>query len=342
MNAQRLFIVAEKEFFDQISGKKFLALFFMMLVLAGVSVISEYNSYESEMEAYANSGSSYIDEYGTAHYGGATYNPSVVNIYHGIVSGLSGYIFGPLIAITAGFDLITRERRSNSIKSILSHPVYRDELINGKALGGIAALGTATVCLFLIVTAALLIMSVVPSGSDIFSIILLFAFTVLYLTCIFTLALMVSSLSKNSGSSLIYSLILFIVFSYIATIAAPIVTDLVVGPEPGNFDSGSSVFSDSGDLSSYYSNRDTVESTVEYFSIKNNYYCIGTALTQPSFFWAFKGKGDGASGFYDYSKMGVDFWDILSKLWGNIIFLIAYPVVFFGIAYVKFMRMDLR
>ncbi len=33
---------------------------------------------------------------------------------------------------------------------------------------------------------------------------------------------------------------------------------------------------------------------------------------------------------------------VLASLWGYILFLVAYPLVFFGIVYVKFMRMDLR
>ncbi len=340
MNLERVFIVSKKEFFDQILGKKFLALFFMLILIAGVSVISEYKKYNGEMEAYANSGSTYLDEYGVIHYGDAIYNPSPVNIYYGIVSGLSGYIFGPLIAISAGFNLITKEKESGSIKSILSHPLYRDELINGKAIGGIGALAVATAGLFVLVTAILFLLSVVPSGEDFISISILCGITILYLSGIFSMSLMMSSLTKNSGTSLIYSLILFIILAYVATIVAPCASDLIIGPEPVIVDSNGFEFNDYNELSNYYSTQKIIENTVEYFSIKNNYLYIGTALTKPSFFWAFKGAED--VHFYDYSKMGIDFEDILGKIWGNIVFLIAYPVVFFGIAYVRFMRMDLR
>ncbi|WP_048148433.1 ABC transporter permease subunit [Methanolacinia paynteri] len=340
MNLERLLIVSKKEFFDQISGKKFLALFFMLMVIAGVSVISEYQTYTKEMEAYANSGSTYLDEYGIIHSGDAAYNPSPVNIYYGIVNGLSGYIFGPLIAISAGFNLITKERESGSIKSILSHPLYRDELINGKAIGGIGVLAVATVGLFVIITAILFLLSVVPSGDDFISIALLCAITILYLAGIFSMSLMVSSLTKNSGTSLIYSLILFIILSYVATIAAPSVSYLIIGPEPAIIGNDGFEFNDYDELSNYYSTQKIIENSVEYFSIKNNYLYAGIALTKPSFFWAFKGADE--VHFYDYSKMGIGFEDILGKIWGNILLLIAYPIVFFGIAYVKFMRMDLR
>jgi ABC-type Na+ efflux pump permease subunit len=49
-------------------------------------------------------------------------------------------LLGAILAIAMGFDLITREKESHSLKSLLSHPVFRDEIINGKALGGILVL----------------------------------------------------------------------------------------------------------------------------------------------------------------------------------------------------------
>ncbi|WP_317137849.1 ABC transporter permease subunit [Methanochimaera problematica] len=340
MNVERLITVAKKEFFDQVSGRKFLILFAMLVIIAGVSVISEVQTYNNELESYANSGSTYIDENGVMHYGGAMYNPSPVNIYYGIVSGLGGYIFGPLIAIAAGFNLITKERESGSIKSVLSHPLYRDELINGKAIGGIAALSFATVGLFVIVTASLLLLSIVPSMDDFISISGLCAVTIIFLTGIFAMALMVSSLTKNSGTSLIYSLILFFIFTYIASIIAPSVSILILGPEPSSVDNNGFGFANLEEERKYYTNQKMIENTIEYLSIKNNYYTIGTALTKPSFFWAFKGADEFQ--FLDYSQMGIDFDDIFGKIWGNLLILIAYPVVFFGIAYVRFMRMDLR
>jgi ABC-type transport system involved in multi-copper enzyme maturation permease subunit len=37
-----------------------------------------------------------------------------------------------------------------------------------------------------------------------------------------------------------------------------------------------------------------------------------------------------------------DFSEILAMIFGNIITLLIQPVIFFGLAYVSFMRMDIR
>ena len=48
-----------------------------------------------------------------------------------------------VLSITVGFDLITREREEGSLRSLLSHPVYRDSVINGKFLAVVGVLVTA-------------------------------------------------------------------------------------------------------------------------------------------------------------------------------------------------------
>jgi ABC-2 type transport system permease protein len=64
-----------------------------------------------------------------------------------IMSGLMGIIqqigwFAPLIGITLGFDAIIKERKSGSFNVLLTHPVFRDNIIVGKIIGIIGTLLT--------------------------------------------------------------------------------------------------------------------------------------------------------------------------------------------------------
>ncbi|GEM_PF-4930676 len=45
---------------------------------------------------------------------------------------------GVVLGIAMGVDLVTREKESKSLKSLLAYPVFRDEMINGKAPGASA------------------------------------------------------------------------------------------------------------------------------------------------------------------------------------------------------------
>jgi ABC-2 type transport system permease protein len=40
--------------------------------------------------------------------------------------------FGPLIGMVLGFDAVNRERQSRTLSKLLSQPIYRDAVINGK------------------------------------------------------------------------------------------------------------------------------------------------------------------------------------------------------------------
>ncbi|HEX9144237.1 MAG TPA: ABC transporter permease subunit, partial [Candidatus Binatia bacterium] len=45
--------------------------------------------------------------------------------------------FGPLVGITLGFDSISGEYARGTLSRVLSQPIYRDSLINGKFFAGL-------------------------------------------------------------------------------------------------------------------------------------------------------------------------------------------------------------
>src|SRR4030042_1140696 len=47
-------------------------------------------------------------------------------------------LFIPIISIALGFDAINSERSSGNLSRLLSQPIYRDSVVNGKFLGGLA------------------------------------------------------------------------------------------------------------------------------------------------------------------------------------------------------------
>ncbi|MBC7188721.1 ABC transporter permease subunit, partial [Candidatus Aerophobetes bacterium] len=59
--------------------------------------------------------------------------------------------FGPLIGIILGFDAISAERSRGTISIVLSQPVFRDSLINGKFLAGLVTIAIMFISIFLII-----------------------------------------------------------------------------------------------------------------------------------------------------------------------------------------------
>ena len=74
----------------------------------------------------------------------------------------------PLLAIGLGFDSVNSEFNRRTLSRVLSQPIYRDALLLGKFLGGLATLAVALVALWLIVLGAgLLLLGMPPRGVEV-------------------------------------------------------------------------------------------------------------------------------------------------------------------------------
>jgi len=57
----------------------------------------------------------------------------------------------PVIAIALGFDAVNAEFNQRTLSRILAQPIYRDALLIGKFIAGLATLGSMLLCLWLLV-----------------------------------------------------------------------------------------------------------------------------------------------------------------------------------------------
>ena len=74
----------------------------------------------------------------------------------------------PLMAIGLGFDAVNGEYNRRTLSRILSQPIYRDALLLGKFLAGLATLAISLTCMWLIVIGlGLVLLGVPPSGEEI-------------------------------------------------------------------------------------------------------------------------------------------------------------------------------
>ncbi|MFO1080607.1 MAG: ABC transporter permease [Reyranellaceae bacterium] len=74
----------------------------------------------------------------------------------------------PLMAIGLGFDSVNSEFNRRTLSRVLSQPIYRDALLLGKFLAGLATLAVALMALWLIVFGAgLLLLGLPPRGVEV-------------------------------------------------------------------------------------------------------------------------------------------------------------------------------
>jgi ABC-2 type transport system permease protein len=337
LNLNRLITISKKEFSDHITSRRFLLILLITCLVLGVAAANGVTTYNDALEKYKNG------------YEGYLFFPSILLAFNRITNSIGLNGLGAVIGIAIGFDLVSGEKEGKSLKTILSQPVYRDELINGKAIGGIISLSIITLAGFLTVLAIFLIIGIVPSIDEFFLIGVIWLITLLFMVSAFSLALMSSVLAKTSSGALMLSLIILFTLMYIIPVGGgEFGTFVLLGPEPSDdgYGSGSQYQVESFEnlQYEYHQKRAALYDFFNLFSIQRVYNDITSPITMPSHyvisqigFSEFSVNPDIAEGIEKPSL-----WDILGDKWIKIIVFIMWPVLFFGIAYVRFMRMDLR
>jgi ABC-2 type transport system permease protein len=251
--------VAEKEIRDIFTGKRFLVLMGIMLLLVIVGIIAGMQNYNTQLDQYkaqqdrnaqdpgfqqmvqsqqqqienmkANGESQENIDMAQASLDNMV-NPAMptfLNFFYQFYMAFN-YV-GVMLAIIMGADLISSERESGTLRLLLTRPTYRDSVINGKALAGVTVITIMLGVSFLITMAVLLMSRIVPSGDDLNRIIAYFLVTLLFMVAIFAISLLVSTFSKTSKSAILLMLGLF-VFMMVLGGAANTVSSLVMGPMP--------------------------------------------------------------------------------------------------------------
>jgi ABC-2 type transport system permease protein len=85
--------------------------------------------------------------------------------------------FGPLIGLVLGFDSINRERAHGTLIKIISQPIYRDAVINGKFLAGVMTISSMLLAIVLVISGfGLTLLGIVPGIEEIWRLFKIFIF----------------------------------------------------------------------------------------------------------------------------------------------------------------------
>jgi len=355
MTIERSLTVAAKEFSDLFTSRRFLLIFALYLIIAVVGMTQGLEHYDYALTSY-NLALQAADEYqGLQELGALGFEmpgkPSILCVFNPMTGATM--TLGALLAIAAGFDLVTREKESRSLKTLLSHPVYRDEVIVGKALGGAAALGVVVGLVLALTTGLLLVLSIVPTAGEVVSILIFGAISLLFLVAWFAVALALSTVARESGNALIFTLMVLFAISALLPMIGAAVGDAVAGPPPqlqlpetsageipgavqeitftyASNETGSYVLDSPRhealveyreELAMYTEKRRTVTDVITLLSPQKSYQIVADLVSTP---------GEGS------------LLESLGSVWAGIAGLIVFPSVFFAAAYTRFMRMDIR
>lgn len=301
-----IFVVAKKEFRDQISSKRFLAFLLAILLITGFSMYNGANSFKQRNEAFYKG---QIEE-----------RPSIISIFSTIGSmGISS--FGGFLGLIMGFDLITKEREKNSLRTLLSHPVYRDSIINGKAMGAFAALSVAVGLTIVISLGIIMVKGIIPSFNDLISVTKFGIVTLAYLFTFFSIALFTSTIAHDSGSSLLTAFGMFIILTAIVPLLGLFLSGAIVGeapPLPEEKVDDDTLENYRQGYEEFWRKRMAVMDFFSLFSPSANYQKLVSSISE------------------------VNTGRIFEKdITRNIISFVSIPVIFFVLSYIRFQRTEI-
>jgi len=130
-------------------------------------------------------------------------------------------LFIPIIGIALGFDAVNSERVSGNLSRVLSQPLYRDSVINGKFLAGLVTLAVLVFSIVAIVGGlGLRMIGVPPSSQEILRLIVFLFLSVIYGAFWMSLAILFSIFFKRTATSVLASMALWIFFFFFMSMIA--------------------------------------------------------------------------------------------------------------------------
>jgi ABC-2 type transport system permease protein len=135
----------------------------------------------------------------------------------------------PLMAIGLGFDAVNGEHNRRTLSRILAQPIYRDALLFGKFLAGLATLSISLMALWLLVIGLGLILLGLPPGlEEMARSLVFFLVTISYAAVWLALAMLFSILFRSAASAALITLGLWLFLTVIWPALAPAIAEAIL------------------------------------------------------------------------------------------------------------------
>ena len=234
--------------------------------------------------------------------------------------------FGPLIGITLGFDAINSERSQGTLARVLSQPVYRDALFNGKFLAGLTTIAVLQVSIVLIVVGlGMFILGFGPTLDFALRIGVFTVASIIYMAFWLAIAMLCSVWFNQAVSSAMTSLALWLFFGFIMLIVAGAIAEAIV-PDP--------------DTEEEFIDRAKIERMARRFSPVTLFQEATVTILTPTI------RSLGPALVQEGSRLErlrpLPLNQSLNLVWPHLVAILALAGICFGISYAKFLREEIR
>ena len=237
--------------------------------------------------------------------------------------------FVPIVGIALGFDAINEERNSGTMSRLLSQPIYRDAVINGKFLAGVVTIAIMVTSIVLLVAGAgLRMIGVPPNSEEVIRLMLFLVVTIFYGAFWLGLSILFSIFFRRVATSALASIAVWIFLFFFMPMLAGIVANFVVPLEAA----GTEV---------YLSNLGVQSAVLQVSPVRLYQEAISVILVPGA-----RTLGQTiqilGSGGYRLIPNPLSLGQSLLLVWPHMVSLIALTAVCFAVSYIKFMKEEIR
>jgi ABC-2 type transport system permease protein len=308
-----LSIIYWKELTDYLGSKKFIVLFLIVALTAGSIIYVLSQTVSNDVSQFTGE-NLFLKLF--------TFSGGTLPSFIFFVS-----FFGPLIGIIFGFDAINSERSSGTMSTVLSQPIYRDALINGKFLAGLTTIAVMLISIIIIIFGLeLIVFGIIPSVTELARIGLFFILSIVYIGFWMGLGILFSIIFRQTSTSALVSIMVWIFFSFFILMVANVIADQVahIGSE-----ASLEVIAQNEDIRSMIMRVSPLilfqESTTAILNPSVRFFGIMSALKNQ-----------------EVIPVPLSIGQSLLVVWPQFVSLIALILICFAISYIVFMRQEIR
>jgi ABC-2 type transport system permease protein len=320
--------VARKEIADQMNSNKFLIVFGLLLLLTAAMSFQGAQTYQDSMESFQEAQNS------DSQYGFAPEKPTILDAFTMLTQGINFGLIGGLLALMLSFNTVSGERDRNTLKLLTSYPLHRDSIITGKFVAGIFTLAVASAASFMVASAIIIGMTgAAVTGAAAARILLMLGGTVLYMSTIYGMGTLLSTVFKDSSTALTGGILALVLFALVIPQMSFMVADFLVEDQESGTDITVGQGGNTG-LSESFKKRMNIRNTINKAVPTGSYsnfmqYMLGqdpssVGVTSP---------GDESA---EPSVM-----ESLQSSLGNLGLLAGEAILFFGASFVIFTRQEI-
>ncbi len=314
-------VVAAKEFGDHLLSARFFVLVIVLGLAAAIPLYFAAAAIREVASGVTDSQAIFIALFWYApDVGGQVTLPAV--------TGFVAYV-APLLGLAFAFDSINGERAQGTLPRLLSQPIHRDDVVNGKFLAGLAVIGLVLVTVVGTIAAfGIIRLGIVPQPAELLRIVLWLLLTFVYVSLWLAFGMLLSVAVRRAATS---ALIGFGVWVLLTIFGRPIVSLL------------GGVFAPRGATAEEFLQNSGIRETLFRLLPDTLYREASLTLLNPQ---VTSVSTPATIGSYEQAQQRIPSLLSLDQsfilVWPQVVGLVAMMVACFALAYVLFMRQEVR